>query len=146
MPAHHREYAEWTPERIENWAAQTGPSTKEFISKMMAVNLHPEQAFRACMGVISLSKRYTPERVEAACSRALRFGARGYRNIKTILEKGLDKEEACLQPLLIDASPSSAVERYRRWILNLQVVFFRRFVSLHFEHFYACWKREAELV
>ena len=146
MPAHHREYAEWTPERIENWAAQTGPSTKEFISKMMAVNLHPEQAIRACMGVISLSKRYTPERVEAACSRALRFGARGYRNIKTILEKGLDKEEACLQPLLIDASPSSAVERYRRWILNLQVVFFRRFVSLHFEHFYACWKREAELV
>lgn len=109
MPVAHREYAEWTPERIENWAAQTGPSTREFVSKMMAVNTHPEQAFRACMGVISLSKRYTPERLEAACARALRFGARGYRNIKTILEKGLDKEEVVWQPVLVDVSPHANV-------------------------------------
>jgi transposase len=109
MPLAHREYAEWTPKRIENWAAQTGPSTREFVSKMMAVNTHPEQAFRACMGVISLSKRYTPERLEAACARALRHGARGYRNVKTILEKGLDKQESDSQPVLVDVSPHSNV-------------------------------------
>jgi transposase len=109
MPISHREYAEWTPERIERWAAQTGPSTREFVSKMMAANTHPQQAFRASMGVISLSKRYTPERVEAACTRALRFGARGYRNIKTILEKGLDKEEPSPQPVLVDLTPHANV-------------------------------------
>lgn len=109
MPIAHREHAEWTSERIENWAAQTGPSTKEFVSKMMAVNTHPEQAFRAAMGVISLSKRYTPERVEAACARALRFGARGYRNVKTILEKGLDKEELAIQPAPVDVSPHANI-------------------------------------
>ena len=69
---------------------------------MMAGKPHPEQAFRSCMGVISLSKNYTFERLEAACARALRFGARGYRNVKTILEKGLDKEEVAVQPVLIE--------------------------------------------
>ena len=102
MPVAHREHAEWTPERIENWAAQTGPSTRGLVSKMMAANLHPQQAFRACMGVISLSRSYTAERVEAACTRALRFGAHGYRNVKTILEKGLDREEAPPQLPLIE--------------------------------------------
>jgi len=103
MPVAHREHAEWTPERLENWAAQTGPSTREFVSRMMAANLHPQQAFRACMGVISLSKNYSPERLEAACTRALRHGAQGYRNVKTILEKGLDKEEPSVQLTLIQA-------------------------------------------
>jgi transposase len=109
MPVAHREHAEWTPERLENWAAQTGPSTREFVSKMMAANFHPQQAFRACMGVISLSKHYTPERVEAACARALRYGAQGYRNVKTILEKGLDKEEPPTQPALVELPNHSNV-------------------------------------
>jgi transposase len=104
MPVAHREHAEWTPERIEKWAAGTGPSTRELVSQMMTANLHPQQAFRACMGVISLGKNYTPERLEAACSRALRFGAKGYRNVKTILEKGLDKEEAPARPVLVEIS------------------------------------------
>lgn len=109
MPVRHRDYAEWTPERLERWAAQTGPSTREFVSQMMTVNTHPEQAFRASMGVISLSKRYSPERLEAACARALRFGARGYRNVKTILEKGLDKEEPSPQPVLVEVGSHANV-------------------------------------
>lgn len=109
MPIAHREHAEWTPERLESWAGQSGPSTREFVRKMMAANLHPEQAFRACMGVISLAKTYSPERLEAACARAIRYGARGYRNIKTILEKGLDKEEAAIQPQLIEAGAHANV-------------------------------------
>jgi transposase len=102
MPIAHLEYAEWTPERIANWAAHTGPCTRELVCKMMAANLHPQQAFRASMGVMSLSKTYTAERVEAACARALRYGARGYHNVKTILEKGLDKEEAPPQQPLFE--------------------------------------------
>jgi transposase len=93
MPLAHREYAAWTPERLEAWAAQTGPSTKEFVVQMLAGKVHPQQAFRSCMGVISLGKTYTAERLEAACARALRFRATGYRSVKTILEKGLDREE-----------------------------------------------------
>jgi transposase len=104
MPLAHREFAEWTPERLENWAAQTGPSTREFVRRMMTSKVHPQQAFRSCMGVISLSKRFTSERLEAACARANRYGAQGYRNVKTILEKGLDQEEVSAQPTLVETT------------------------------------------
>ncbi|MDR3689251.1 MAG: IS21 family transposase [Fimbriimonas sp.] len=109
MPAAHGELAAWTPERIQNWAAQTGPSTKEFVGRMMGGKRHPQQAFRSCMGVIKLAKSYTPERLEAACARALHYRATTYRNIKTILEKGLDKEEVANQPVLIEIPTHSNV-------------------------------------
>jgi len=92
MPLRHKEYAEWTPERIERWALETGPATSEFIHRFLSGKLHPEQGFRASMGVISLTKTFGKERVEAACARAVHFGAFSYRNVKTILEKGLDQQ------------------------------------------------------
>ena len=42
-----------------------------------------------------LAKHYSPERLEAACTRALSLNACSYKHVKSILEKGLDK-----QPLL----------------------------------------------
>lgn len=92
MPSHHKEYAEWTPERIENWAHAVGPNAAEFVGRILHAKVHPEQAFRSCMGIISLSRHYGKERVEAACQRALSFGAFSYRHVKTILEKGLDAQ------------------------------------------------------
>lgn len=38
-----------------------------------------------------LATRYSPERLEAACFRALRSGASSYRSVKSILEHGLDR-------------------------------------------------------
>ena len=37
----------------------------------MASRPHPEQGFRSALGVMRLAKKYSPERVEAACERAL---------------------------------------------------------------------------
>ncbi len=46
---------------------------------------------RAAQGIIGLSKKYGPIRLETACQRALFFGNVRYRSIKTILNKGLDQ-------------------------------------------------------
>jgi transposase len=53
---------------------------------------HPEMGFRSCLGIIRLGKGVGPERLEAACARALRFGTCSYRSIKSILEKGLERQ------------------------------------------------------
>ncbi|MBN2422482.1 IS21 family transposase [Candidatus Woesearchaeota archaeon] len=45
---------------------------------------------RPCMGILSLSKKYSAERVEKACSRALYYDTVRYMSIKNILEKNLD--------------------------------------------------------
>lgn len=91
MPHGHRRYLEWTPERIKRWGEKTGPNTKMLIENIMESKKYLEHGFRSSLGVIRLSKIYSPERVENACKRALEIGAYNYRSIKSILEKGLDK-------------------------------------------------------
>lgn len=91
MPNEHRQYLEWTPERIKNWAEKIGPHTGTLIERIMEVRKYPEQGFRNCLGIIRLSKQYTPERVENACKRALAVDACNYRSVKSILQSGLDK-------------------------------------------------------
>jgi len=53
---------------------------------------HPEQGFRACLGIVRLAKSFGCERVEAACLRALEIGARSYGSVKSILDNKLDRQ------------------------------------------------------
>jgi hypothetical protein len=63
---------------------------------MLIVNIlekkqHPEQAYKSCMGVLSLKKKVGEERLINACTRALEYGLYNYKIVQSILEKGLDK-------------------------------------------------------
>jgi transposase len=97
MPKAHREYAEWTPERLINWAAETGGSTAKLVETILAGKVHPQQGFLSCMGVISLSRKYGKERVEAASKRALFIGGTSYTSLKSILVNGLDSKPLPVQ-------------------------------------------------
>jgi transposase len=92
MPAAHRQYAEWTPERLIRWAEKTGPATAGVIQTLLHSRAHPQQGFRACLGILRLSKGYGDERLEAACRRALRIGSASYKSIDSILRQGLDRK------------------------------------------------------
>jgi transposase len=92
MPKHHQLYAEWTPERMIRWASKTGMATAILVERIMASRAHPQQGFRSCLGILSLSKRYGHERLESACQRAIDIGASTYKSIESILKNGLDKK------------------------------------------------------
>jgi len=91
-PAAHRRYAEWTPSRMIEWAGKTGPSTALLAEKIMASRKFPEQGYRAVLGLMRLGRDYGADRVEAACGRALSFGAASYRSVHSILAQGLDRQ------------------------------------------------------
>ena len=91
MPLAHQKHVEWTPSRIIEWARQTGSKTAELAEAIMKERRHPEQGYRSCLGLLRLGKTYGAERLEAACARAVVVRARSYRNVKSILEKGLDR-------------------------------------------------------
>lgn len=103
MPKAHRDYAEWTPERVIRWAAETGTATAELVTAILAKHQHPQQGFRSCLGIISLAKQFGKERVEAACKRALLIGGASFKSVKSILETGLDKKP------LPEQTPSRAI-------------------------------------
>ena len=54
------------------------------------------------MGLRSLAKKFTPERLEAAATRAMRLGIHLFSSVKLMLEHGIDrhplKEEAVERP------------------------------------------------
>ena len=92
MPKSHQKYLEWTPSRIIAWAGKNGHHTGALVSRIIESRRHPEQGFRSCLGVMRLAKHYSPERLEAACTRALSLNACSYKHVKSILEKGIDKQ------------------------------------------------------
>jgi transposase len=91
MPPAHRRYQEWSPERLIHWALETGPQTARLVETILCSRQHPQQGFRTCLGILRLAKPYGPDRLEAACARALAIGAQGVRNLEAILKNGLDR-------------------------------------------------------
>ena len=91
MPKAHREYAEWTPERLVRWAAKSGGATAGVVERILSSRPHPQQGFRSCLGIMRLGKQYGPDRLEAACARASAINATSNKSIESILKKGLDK-------------------------------------------------------
>ena len=92
MPESHRRHAEWTPARITGWAGKTGPATAAMVAKILESRPHPEQGYRAALGIIRLASRHGAERAEAACARALRLRSYSYRSVESILRTGLDRQ------------------------------------------------------
>ena len=92
MPSSHRRYAEWTPSRLVLWAQTNGPATVQFIEALLTSRPHPEQGFRSAVGVRGLEKKYGPERLEAACARALAIRSFAYKSVASILRHGLDRQ------------------------------------------------------
>ena len=91
MPAAHRAQMEWTPQRLIHWGTSIGPATAEAVTRLMAENRHPEHGYRACLGLLSLAKRYGKERLESACTLALQIGACQYRHVNDILKNNRDQ-------------------------------------------------------
>jgi len=94
MPASHRRYAEWTPDRFHRWAGKIGPSTEGLIAAVLASRRHPEQGFRTCLGILRLYRGVDPARAEAVSARALEIGALASRSVASLLARKPDKAAA----------------------------------------------------
>ncbi|MFH1934510.1 MAG: IS21 family transposase [Pseudomonadota bacterium] len=92
MPKSHQRYLDWTPARIIRWAEKNGPKTQKLITRILDSRTHPEQGYRSCLGIMRLGKRYSPQRLEKACERALFINACSYKSVESILKKGLDQQ------------------------------------------------------
>lgn len=91
MPKAHAKHQEWTPSRFINWAQSIGPATGRVVRYQLESRPHPEHGYRACLGILSLAKKYGKDRLEAACLRAEKIGGLHYKNLSSILTTGLDK-------------------------------------------------------
>ncbi len=91
MPRAHRAHAEWTPSRLIAWAEQTGPATGRLVAGILEHRPHPEQGYRACLGLMRLGRVHGADRLEAACHRAERLRSYRYRTVEHILINQQDR-------------------------------------------------------
>ncbi|WP_339057093.1 Mu transposase domain-containing protein [Candidatus Regiella endosymbiont of Tuberolachnus salignus] len=91
MPEAHKQQGRWTASRLEAWGRALCPETHRMVSQLLQIKSHPEQAYRACLGLRHLSKKYSPQRLNAACGRAIALGVYRLSALRSI-EKGLDSQ------------------------------------------------------
>lgn len=89
-PAEKVAYLEKTPDRCRQIAAQIGPMTRQVVDGLLAER--PLDRLRSVQGILRLEETVGPQRLEAACARALHFGTVHLRGIKGILNAALDRE------------------------------------------------------
>jgi transposase len=99
MPHAHRAHAEWTPSRLIAWAEQSGPATGRFVAGLLERRPHPEQGYRACLGLMRLGRTHGADRLEAACRRAEQLQSYRYRTVEHMLTTQQDR-------LPLDESPA----------------------------------------
>jgi transposase len=108
MPSSHRAHAEWTPSRLIHWAEKTGPATGRLVAGILESRPHPEQGYRACLGLMRLGRHYGSERLEAASARAERLRSYSYRTVKNILASAQDHLPFEDEPSAPDPTPLHA--------------------------------------
>ena len=91
MPKSHQAHRDWSPGRFLKWAAEMGPATTQVVRRQLEDRPHPEHGYRACLGLLNLGRRYSRDRLEAACQRAIAIGATRYQSVASILRQGLDR-------------------------------------------------------
>ena len=85
LPERHQAHAQWTPERLVAWGERIGVACAATVVRMLQRQRHPEHAYRACLGLLSLAKRFGEARLEGACVMALQLGTAKYTHIRDIL-------------------------------------------------------------
>lgn len=93
MPESHRAVAGVTAESLLNQAKKIGPNAVALIETKLRAGKYPEYAFRSCLGILCLTKKYCNERLDKACKRGLHYRSMSYGNILNILQNKLEDQE-----------------------------------------------------
>src|SRR6266852_746774 len=98
-PAERTAYAMRAPDRIVRQAVKLGPTIGQFAERLLEGHF-PWSKLRQGQKLLRLAERYTAERLDAACARALGFDLVDVRRVERILVLALEHEGQCFRPSL----------------------------------------------
>lgn len=85
MPKHHQFIHSWSAEKFTSWARHIGEEVFLVVSHLLASKPHEQQAYKSCLGILSLAKSHGSEDLNWACRRALNYRKISYRDVKYYL-------------------------------------------------------------
>lgn len=92
MPDNHKKYLMYNKEAFLEWAATVGDNTLTVVRVFLESGNVPEQGYKACASLTNMADKYSYQRLNDACARALSYTATpNIKTIRTILQTGQDK-------------------------------------------------------
>ena len=91
LASNYRFMSEWNPQFFIEKGKIFGEEVALYLVKMMDSKKHPEQGYKACLGLLNLASRVGAERIRKACVRAAQYENYSYWVIEDILTKRLDE-------------------------------------------------------
>ena len=92
MPEKHRKYLSYNTEHFKDWALGVGRATLVVVDHFLTMHKVEQQGYKVCASLMRLADRYSMDRLEKACERALSYTpSPSLKNISTILKNGQDK-------------------------------------------------------
>jgi transposase len=86
MPSNHRFVLELNADWLLKQAEAIGPQTTRYLKALLQSRPFPEQAYRSCLGVLSLARKFPHPLFETACDRAAQAHLYSYQQLKAELE------------------------------------------------------------
>jgi transposase len=86
MPPNHQFMDRVNPEFLLQWANSVGPYTTALINATLKSRPFPEQAYRSCLGILSLAKKHLHPQIELACQAAMEAKTFSYKAVKEELD------------------------------------------------------------
>lgn len=86
MPEDHQKYLEWNGDRFRKWANSIGDNTYKVVNLILTSGRVEQQSYRSCMGLLRLAEKYSSQKLEEACKKALAYSSNpSYKSIKNLL-------------------------------------------------------------
>lgn len=97
LSASHKAYSEWSLSFFQGKAGNIGPQTVKYITKLILQYPYPNIGFKQAMGIVQLSRLYSKDRIETACSRAYDLQRCSFRIIDNMLRSCADQLDLPLE-------------------------------------------------
>lgn len=76
MPPEHQKYVQWNGERFIHWIGKVSSNTQVAVQTILGSYKVEQQGYKSCVDLLRLTNKYTLERLENACKRALEYTPR----------------------------------------------------------------------
>jgi transposase len=100
MPSNHRFILELDADWLLRQAQSIGPQTAQYLTMLLKARAFPEQAYRSCLGVLSLARKYPGSLLETACQHLLEAHLFSYGDVKRELERLVQQSTPDNPPLV----------------------------------------------
>jgi transposase len=117
LPPNAQAYLMRNPQWCLAQAQEIGPACLQLVEELFAHKVL--DLLRAVQGLLRLRKPYGRSRLEAACARAMRYGASDYKTVKQILNHGIDRQQLDLIDAIELEAPYRGEGRFSRSAASL---------------------------